>query len=233
MPKIICQNSKIGHWLLLFLLLTGVFIQKNSAQEVVDRTVATVSDGTSKPELITYSDLLWQLALEPNTPLTPPTSDDLNRALQTLINLRLFAIEAQRLPSADPTEKEVKAQINRIEENFKPKAEFERRLRLVGFNSIDDDNFQRMMRQRVAIEKYIDFRFRSFVIITPDEEKKYYQDTFVPDFRRRTPGVIVPSFEEARVQIHQILEEEKVATDIARFLDNARQRAEIVNLFDV
>jgi hypothetical protein len=233
MPKIICQNSKIGHWLLLFLLLTGILIEKNSAQEVVDRTIATVSDGTSKPELITYSDLLWQLALEPDTPLTPPTSDDLNRALQTLINLRLFALEAQRLPSADPTEKEVKAQINRIEENFKPKAEFERRLRLVGFNSIDDDNFQRMMRQRVAIEKYIDFRFRSFVIITPDEEKKYYQDTFVPDFRRRRPGVIVPSFEEARAQIHQILEEEKVATDIERFLDNARQRAEIVNLFDV
>ena len=32
------------------------------SQEIVDKTVAVVSDG-NRTELITYSDLLWQLAL--------------------------------------------------------------------------------------------------------------------------------------------------------------------------
>jgi hypothetical protein len=233
MPRITRQNLKIGLGLLLVSLFGTFSVQNNFAQEVVDKTIATVSDGSSKPELITYSDLLWQLALEPNAPLSPPTSDDLNRALQTLINLRLFALEAQRLPSADPTKEQINEEIKRILANFKSDADFERRLRLVGFESVDDDNFQKMMRQRVAIEKYIDFRFRSFVIVTPDEEKKYYQEVFTPDFRRRNPGVLLPSFEEARAQIHRTLEEEKVATDIDRFLDNARQRAEIVILFEV
>ncbi len=43
------------------------------AQEVVDKMVATVSSG-SRANLITYSDLLWQLALQPGTPLSKPVS---------------------------------------------------------------------------------------------------------------------------------------------------------------
>lgn len=233
MQKNFCQNLNFVFCLCLFLTVSTFFAQTDYSQEVVDKTVATITDGASKPELITYSDLLWQLALEPDTPLNPPTSDDLNRALQTLINLRLFALEAQRLPSAEPTEKEIKTEINRILANFKSEAEFQSRLRMVGFDSIQDPNFQEMMKKRVAIEKYTDFRFRSFVIVTLDEEKKYYRDVFSPDFRRKNPGLLLPSFEEVRAQIHEILEEIKIEDDIQRFLDSAKQRAEIVILFEV
>jgi hypothetical protein len=73
------------------------------AQKVVDKIVATVNDGV-KTELITYSDLRWQLALQPGPTLTPPSSEDLNRALQTLIDQRLFSLEAERIPRSDPTE---------------------------------------------------------------------------------------------------------------------------------
>lgn len=203
------------------------------SQEVVDKTVATISDGSAKPELITYSDLLWQLALEPETPLNPPNSEDLNRALQTLINFRLFALEAQRLPSAEPNEEEINTEIKRILANFKTDTEFVNRLRRVGFDSIQDDNFQRMMKQRVAIEKYIEFRFRSFVIITPDEEKRYYRDVYTPDFRRRNPGLLLPSFEEVQAEINKILTERKIEEDIEKFLDDAKRRAEIIVLFEV
>ena len=47
---------------------------------MVDKMVATVNAGV-RTDLITYSDLLWQLALQPNTSLANPNSDDLNRAL--------------------------------------------------------------------------------------------------------------------------------------------------------
>lgn len=220
-------------FLFIFLSVFSISQSPVFSQVVVDKTVATVSDGSSDPELITYSDLLWQLALEPDTSLNPPTSEDLNRALQTLINLRLFAIEAQRLPSSEPTEKEINDEILRILANFNSKDDFEKRLRAVGFDSINDDNFQRMMRQRVAIEKYIEFRFRSFVIISPDEEKKYYRDVYTPDFRRRNPGLLLKPFEEVQVQINKVLTERKIVEDIERFLDDAKRRAEIVVLFEV
>ena len=229
------RKSKIGKFVLhiaCLSLLFLVFSVKTDAQEVVDKTVATVSDGV-RTELITYSDLLWQLALQPGAPLAPPTSEDLNRILQLLINQRLFALEARRLPRAEPDEAEVKAEIERVLARFPSTAEFERRLRLVGFDSVTDDNFQEMMEQRVAIEKYLDFRFRAFVVITPEDEQQYYRQVYTPDFRRRNPGLLLPPLDEVRAQINQMLVEQRVAREIERFLDDAERRAEIVILSEV
>lgn len=228
-------KSKIGKFILHIACLSLLFLcfsLKTQAQEVVDKTVATVSDG-ARTELITYSDLLWQLALQPGVPLAPPTSEDLNRVLQLLINQRLFALEAQRLPRAEPTEDEVGAEIKRILARFPSTAEFERRLRLVGFDSVNDDNFQQIIEQRVAIEKYLDFRFRAFVVITPEDEQRYYREVYTPDFRRRNPGLLLPQFEEVQAQINQILSEQRVAREIERFLDDAERRAEIVILSEI
>jgi hypothetical protein len=221
----------------LFVAFIALFIfaaaMKADAQQIVDKTVATISDGVSSSELITYSDLLWQLALNPDAPLNPPNSDDLNKILQILIDQRLFALEAKRLPRNAPTEDEVNAEIKRVLALFPSTAEFERRLRSVGFQSVADENFVRIMEQRVAIEKYLDFRFRSFVIITPLDEEKYYREIFTPDFRRRNPGLLVPALAEIRPRINQILTERKVEEEIEKFLDDAKRRVEIEILFEV
>lgn len=202
------------------------------AQQIVDKTVATVSDGV-RTELITYSDLVWQLALQPNAQINPPSSGDLNIALQIIINQRLFALEAERLPRTSPTEIETDAEIKRVLALFPSTAEFERRLKSVGFDSIRDDNFERLMAQRVAIEKYLDFRFRSFAVINPEDENRYYREIFVPDFRRRFPGSLMPSLDEKREEIRQTLVERKVADDIEDFLDDAKRRVEIITLSEV
>ncbi len=218
---------------LYFLVVLGLVVfgpaPNVNAQSVVDKTVATVSDGI-RTELITYSDLKWQLALQPGISLTPARSEDLNTALTTLTNQRIFALEAKRLPRAAPTEKEVEDEIKETLAFFPSTAEFERRLRLVGFSSVKDDNFERLMGERLAIKKYIDFRFRSFVVNTPEEEKRYYQGTFVSDFRRRYPGVVVPTLEEKREEIDRLLTESKVLANIEAFLDDAKRRVQIVTL---
>ena len=206
------------------------FAHGANAQTIVDKTVATIGDGVGNPELITYSDLLWSLALQPNVPLNPPTSEDLNRALQLLISQRLFALEAERIPRTAPTTDEIAAEIKRVLAQFPSTADFEKRLRLVGFSSVKDENFERMMAQRVAIEKYLDFRFRSFVVITPEDEAKYYRETYVPEFRKRNPGLLMPSLDEKRAEIKNFLTEEKVEAEIERFLDFAKRRNEIIVL---
>ncbi len=203
-----------------------------SAQQVVDKTVATVSDG-SRTELITLSDLKWQLALQPNVQINPPSSEDLNRALRLLIDQRLFALEAERLPREAPTKAEIAAKINEIVSYFPTPVEFERRLNLVGFKSVSDPNFEQIVAQRIAIDKYLDFRFRSFIVITADDEAQYYRNVYVPEFRRRNAGVIVPSLESKRAEIVESLTEERVAQQIETFLDEAKRRAEIVILSPV
>ena len=218
---------------LLLLLFSLVGASSNaSGQTVVDKTVAVVSDG-AHAQLITYSDLMWQLALQPGMQLEKPRSEDLNQALQVLINQRLFTLEAERLPRAAPTQKEIDDKISETLSFFPSPSVFEARLKQVGFESVKDDAFERLIASRVATEKYIDFRFSSFVVISSDDETKYYRDIFAPTFRKSSPGVLVPPFEEKRPEIHRILTRQKVAANIESFLDETKRRNTVDILIEV
>jgi len=196
------------------------------AQEVVDKTVATVNSGGS-PELITYSDLLWQIALEPDTPIENPSSESLNRTLQLIINQRIIHQEAARLPTIAPTDEEINKAKNELGKHFPSVGELQKRMERVG---LTDAQLREIIRQRVEIEKYLDFRFRSFTIVTPKEVEDYYAQVYVPRVKRQQPGRIVPKLEEARAEIERTLTESKIESDIDAFLDAARERAEIVIL---
>jgi hypothetical protein len=210
-------------------VLLLAFCQNAFCQVIVDKIVAKVSDGI-RTELITLSDLRWQLAMQPGVPLDPPARADLERALELQIDQRIFALEAGRLPRDPPSEEEIAHEIATILGYFPSTSEFVRRLSSVGFVSTRDENFERIIAQRLAIDRYLDFRFRSFVVITPDEEKLYYDSIFVPRFRERFPGVNVPSLEQKREEIIAVLTEEAVAASIENFLEQARIRIDVTVL---
>src|SRR5262245_38509757 len=152
-----------------------------AAQTVVDKMVATVNAGV-KTDLITYSDLMWQLALQPNTPLDNPTSADLNRALRLLIDQRLILQEAEKLPTIVPTPTEILARRNELVGLFESRQQFEERLRRVGLTA---ERLDEIIDQRLRMEKYLDFRFRNFVVISQNEIVDYYNTIFVPRFKAR------------------------------------------------
>jgi len=199
------------------------------AQEIVDKMVATVNAGV-RTDLIAYSDLLWQLALQPNTSLANPGSDDLNRALRLVIDQRLILQEAEKLPTISPTDEEIRNARDQLVKAFPSAAEFQQRLLRVGLTS---EKLDEILEQRVRIEKYLDFRFRNFVLISEKEIADYYKDVYVPRLRRRSPGQIIPTLEEVRSEIERTLTEAKIESDTDAFLDSARERAEIVTLSTV
>jgi hypothetical protein len=218
------------------LLLTAFCLLPSavSSQQVVDKMVATVNAGLL-PEcrqicLITYSDLLWQLALQPNTQLDNPSSVDLNRALSLVTDQRLILQEAEKLPSIAPTAQELKSARDELVKAFPSASEFQQRLQRVGLTA---EKLDEILEQRVRIEKYLDFRFRNFVVITQKEIADYYKDVYVPRLRARAPGQIVPTLEQARGEIERTLTEAKIESDTDAFLDSARERAEIVILSPV
>lgn len=199
------------------------------AQEVVDKMVATVNAGV-KTDLITYSDLLWQLALQPGTVLDNPSSTELNRALRLLIDQRLILQEAEKLPTIVPTQKEISDARDDLARNFASVPEFQQRLQRVGMTS---EKLDEIVEQRLKMEKYLDFRFRNFVVINQTEIADYYNQVFVPRLKERFPGRIVPSLDEARAEIEKTLTESKIESDTDAFLDTIRERAEIVMLSTV
>lgn len=199
------------------------------AQEVVDKMVATVNAGV-KTDLITYSDLLWQLALQPGTVLDNPSSAELNRALRLLIDQRLILQEAEKLPTIVPTQKEISDARDELARNFASVPEFQQRLQRVGMTS---EKLDEIIEQRLKMEKYLDFRFRNFVVINQKEIADYYNQVYVPRLKARFPGRIVPSLEQARAEIERTLTESKIESDTDAFLDTIRERAEIVMLSTV
>ncbi len=64
--------------------------------------------------------------------------------------------------------------------------------------------------------------------MTPKEIEEYYRDVYVPRFRQRAPQQIVPTLDKVRAHIQQTLTESKIESSLQKYLDDARERAEIV-----
>ncbi len=147
--------------------------------------------------------------------------------MHLVVDQRLILQEAEKLPTIAPTAEEVKNARDQLSKAFPSAADFQQRLMLVGLTS---ERLDEILEQRVRIEKYLDFRFRNFVLISRKEIADYYNDVYVPRLRSRSPGQIIPTLEEASGEIEITLTEAKIESDTDAFLDSSRERAEIVTL---
>jgi len=196
------------------------------AQTIADKTVATVSTGArSTPDLITYSDIVWQLALEPDRRFSEePSSQELNQALRTLENQLLILQEARKLPLAQTAEaqKEFETTVSDMQkelvQSFGSRARLEERMSRVGLSSARLDG---ILRDRATIERYLDFRFRAFVLVSSQEISDRYESIYRPV---RNSGKVVPTLEQARDDIERRITNEKIAEEIGKFVDTLREQ---------
>jgi len=222
--------------LFVFTLCSLLFALCSSAvaQTVPDKMVATVTNGSrATPDLITYSDLVWQLTLEPGRPVPDhPSSADLNHALRLLEDQLLILQEARKLPSADTKEardKEVDARRNELAQAFGGAPRLQERMARVGLTS---EQLDLILSDRVIVDHYLDFRFRAFTVVTEKEIQDRYNQTYGP---LKNSGRIVPTLEEVRNRIKDELTEQKIEADIDKFVDDLRDQlgTEIVVLSPV
>jgi len=231
-PSLALRVVLFGLCPLLFALCPASY-----AQTIADKAVASVTNGSrATPDLITYSDLIWQLALEPATTFAEkPSSENLNRALRLLEDQVLVLQEARKLPSADTPEarkdrdEEVKKRRDELAQLIGSAARLQERMTRVGLTGEQLDS---ILRDRVMVDRYFDFRFRAFVVIPDKELTDRYNETYG---RARNSGRIVPTFEEVRSRIYEELRNAKIAAEIDAFVDNLREQpgTEIVVLSPV
>ncbi len=196
------------------------------AQTVADKTVATVTNGArATPDLITYSDLVWQLSLEPGRALSEsPSSKDLNEALKTLEDQLLILQEARKLPIAETAEgqkdfeKAVTDMLNELIRQFGSRERLQERMGRAGLTS---EQLDAILRDRVTIERYLDFRFRAFAIATPKEISDRYQKLYGAG---KNSGKIVPTLDEVRDRLEEEVKNEKIAVEIDNFIDSLREQ---------
>ena len=198
------------------------------AQQTVDQILVLVNE-----DIIARSDLLWNVALDPKAPSPAGniSSDILRQTLDVMIDQRLIVQEARRVPGVQITAEEISKRRTQLIKQFKSEAEFRQRVEAVGLTPqrIDD-----LVRQRIYIERFIDFRFRSFVFVTEQEIKTYYDERFASEIRKR--GQVPPTLDQVsegktvREQISDIMKQEKINQEIDTWLNATRQRADIVHL---
>lgn len=189
---------------------------------LADRLVATVNG-----DAITQSDLIWLLAFDPDVNLTSISDKDLQRVLSAKIDLLLLAQEAARFPPATLTADEVAAAKQRLIKRFPSEAVFRERLEFVG---LDAETFDRLIRERLQVEKYITFRFQTFVLVTDEDVLAYYETNVRPTLA--AGGTVAPETpdDEQRALIVEILSRERAAREQRQWLEAARRRADIIPL---
>jgi hypothetical protein len=220
------QRSKFllstGYFLLpILILLLTAHCAPLTAQTIPDKIVASVTNGSQAiPDVITYSDLVWQLALEPSRP-TParPSSEELKQALETLEQQTLVLQEAKKLPLAQTPEAQkdfelkVKDRLDDLIRAFHSRALLEERMKLVGLTS---EQLDQILRDRQTMESYVDFRFRAFAVVSTKEIEERYAKIYLS---QRGSGRIVKTLDQARDEIEHDLTEEKIQTEIDNFID--------------
>ncbi|MBX3278147.1 MAG: hypothetical protein KF868_09110 [Acidobacteria bacterium] len=200
-----------------------LFLVLSARAEILDRMLATVNG-----ELITESEVRWALALDPE--LEPLSLSPENRRimLARLIDQKILGQEAAKIPQNPPTEEEITEYIEELISAFPSREVFQSRLKRVG---LDPTSLRDMARRRIELLKYVDFRFRSFVLIQPEEIERYYNEVLIPRLRNR--GLTIRSLEEMQTEIEARLSDQRINDELDRFLDEARDAAQIVRLAEI
>jgi hypothetical protein len=215
-------SQKLRQVSLISLLLLS-FSANAYAQKVVLDQILTIVNG----EIITRSDLLWSIALIPESPdpAGPISNDLLQSKLEVMVDELLIAQEAARVQVSEVSAEEINKKRAELIALFPSEAIFRKRLESVGLTS---DKLDDLLRQRVLIDKFVEFRFRSFVFVSETDIQKYYDEQLAPEVRKA--GLVPPPIEQVRDKIQQLLAEQKVEQETNRWLTDARQRADVVHL---
>lgn len=224
------MRMKRHGWTVVLGALAALFAVSTVARAqapTFDATVATVNG-----ELVLKSDVLWNLALDkevaPAEFWDPKVQDMM---LRTIIDQRLLLQEAAKLPATQATAEEVRQEIEKLASGFNETdpMRFESRLRLVG---LERPRLEQIVRDRLQITKFVDFRFRSFVVVTEPEIVAYFDAEIRPQLEDRTEGAAKAVLEARRAEIEAALVEEKINGAIDAYLEDARARAEVVRLLE-
>ena len=208
-----------SRWLSLF-----AFVVLLPADGIIDRVLATVNG-----EVVTESDVRWELALDPDVQPLDLSAENRRTMLERVIDQRILFQEATKVPQVPPTDEEIQTYIRTsLVERFGSQEAFRTRIRKVG---LDFATIREIVTRRLSLLKYVDFRFRSFVIVPPDEIERYYNEVAVPRMKNR--GVEIRTLDEMRTQIENTLAGEKINSELDQFLDGARARAQIVRLAEI
>jgi hypothetical protein len=192
--------------------------------ETIDRLVATVNR-----QVITLSDIENDLKfqkLEAGKDASSKSPEDRKKefeaALQRVIEQLLIRQQLQELAVVDVSEEEVSKQLTQIRKQYGEDRDWESLLKLL---DISREELNAHIQWQLKVMKFLNNRFRPFVIVDQKEIETYYRETFVPELVRRQ--LLQPSLGEVEAKIQEILTEDKLNRQIEDWLRSLKSAANI------
>jgi hypothetical protein len=198
----------------LILLVTG------SAQaEEIDRLLAAVNG-----KVITDGDLRLARNLNAVSALgkrgmTRTFNEELNR----LVELELLRQELENFAAAPPEESRVVARMDELRNAYAEIGGLDTLLARIG---LQEAELRAYVTLQTAVDRFVDYRFRPFIVISPEQKQIFYQQRLLPQLKR-SPGAQIPTLEEVSGKIEEILTEEKVNEELNRWLVEIRRYSRV------
>jgi parvulin-like peptidyl-prolyl isomerase len=209
--RICCQ-------LVILALLAGI-----AQGQVVDRMVAVVNRRVileSELDQATRVEFLLQ-----GKSVDKMSQADRVTVLERLIDRSLLDQQIVNPSMLDPTAEELAAKIKEVRSGVPSAATDERWNAILAGYGLTSQDLEEQLTSEFRILRFIDLRFRGLVRVDKDAIATYYQNTFLPEVRKRNAAE--PKLAEVSDKIEQILAEKNIDDLLADWLKTLRAQAHI------
>ena len=194
---------------------------------VLDRVIAVVNG-----DVLLESDVKEEQRFATLEPFSvSPGSDTLKRAARRLANrtLILQQMKAQQL-GIDITDDQVRQALMELRKNLPKCRQYhctteEGWNTFLAANNLTEDEVFAHWKQRLAILKFIDLRFRSGIRIPNEEIEAYYQKSILPVYERQNEKA--PALSEISPRIEEILLQQHVNELLQDWLKSLRDEGSV------
>jgi len=190
--------------------------------DVVDQIAATVDE-----DVITFSDLQWLIEFRGfEVPDDAQKRRDFYLSiLDQVIDQKLISVEAEQTPIITITNEDVEAQVTAYKARFASEEKFREKLTEMQMSPYE---FRQLIRRQLAVNEFIEKRFKPFIIVLPNDIEQYYREQFLPKLKELNQPI--PALDVVEESIRQILTEQRTNEELERWLRTARRRARVTNL---
>lgn len=147
-------------------------------------------------------------------------------ALERVIDRRIVLEQRSNLELPDVGPDKVAAQLVSLRQQLGLESDSAWHQKLKDYGLLEADVAD-IVTEQLDVLNFVDTRFRMAVQVSPDDIRRYYNDTYVPRFKQQSPGATPPRLDSVRAQIESILLQERMNDLFATWMKNVRAQANI------
>lgn len=147
-------------------------------------------------------------------------------ALDRIIDRRLVLEQRDNLEMPDIDPQKVAAQLVSFRKQLGLESDTDWKQRLQEYGLLEADVAD-IIGEQLEVMNFVDTRFRMAVQSSGVDVRRYYNDEYLPEFRKKSPGGTPPTLDEVRPQIETIVIQQRMNDLFTAWLKTIRGQASI------